>query len=195
MKDLAPFLARYPRATRPAAAVLARRAARHAGRVRRPSASCWIARRALSASGARRRRNWRSWSATSRRSCGCWTCGVPAQGNRKRRAWSRTKTRRSKTSGACCRTCSSLQESAAHGLRRGLRCAGIGRCAGAHGRQAPGGAVPHRSSLEGLREHLKAAESEPAGGLLRAARLSVAAGGQSGAAGGGGERGWPRSTG
>ena len=31
---------------------------------------------ALSASGGRRPRSWRNWSATSRRSCGCWTCGV-----------------------------------------------------------------------------------------------------------------------
>ena len=43
------------------------------------------------------------------------------------------------------------------------------------------------ASLEGLREHLKAAESELAGSGLRAARLSVGAGGQSGPAGRSGE--------
>ena len=61
-------------------------------------------RRRFTGSGARRARNWRNWSAPSRRSCGCWTSGIFSARRSNRRRPSRARMRRSKPSGGCSRT-------------------------------------------------------------------------------------------
>ena len=83
----------------------------------------------------------------------------PAQGDRERRAGSRTRTRNWRTSGGCCRTCRSCRRARGDGVRcastrarnrrwrwRALRRSGWRSCAAS---------MP---SLDGLREHLKSAE-------------------------------------
>ena len=58
----------------------------------------------LSASGARRRRSWRSWSATSRRNCACWICGASSARKSRAPRLVPDEDTHSRTNGACCRT-------------------------------------------------------------------------------------------
>ena len=128
---------RYPRTTRPAASVFRRRAARHAGRLRRACAN-WLERAAASTG------QWRAAAAELEelerseqeklRLLDLWT--FQRKEIEGARARSRTKMRRSKTSAACCKTCSGCEEAAATRLHRGLRRPGIGPGAGARGRHA-----------------------------------------------------------
>ena len=148
----------YSRTTRSAIIVFERGAARHAGRVCRRIASCWMRRRAFIRSGGRRRRSWRSWSVTSRRSCGCWICGASSARKSRAPRCCRTRTRNWRTSDGCCRTSRSCRRARA---RRTTRCTRIPESAVALARIAAKRVEELcriDASLEGLREHLKAAE-------------------------------------
>ena len=78
---------RHPRTARSAASVLDRRAARHAGRVRRSIASCWSRVAAIYRTVARRRRRAGGTGAhRAGEAAPAGPVGLPAQGDRKRGA-------------------------------------------------------------------------------------------------------------
>ena len=175
---------RHSRPARSATAVLQRSAARHAGRVCAAIASCSIPRRAL----------YQEWRAAARGAGGAGaqrageaaaagSVELPAQGNRKRRTRSRTKTRNWRTSAGCCRTCRSCRRAPAPPTMRVYESPESAVALARIAAKRVDELCRIDATLEGLREHLKVGGIEPAGSGLRAARLSVGAGGQSRAPG------------
>ena len=144
LKDLAPFLGDIHGQHDQQLIVFERGAAGHAGRVRRQSRTAGRGGADCIRSGGRRRRSWRNWSATSRRNCGCWTCGASSARKSRAPRCEPDEDTQLENERRVLQNVQKLQESARHGLRCGLREPGIGGGAGAHGGQAGGGTVPHR---------------------------------------------------
>ena len=154
----------------------------------RQIASCWIARRGLYRRVARGGGGvGRAGAQRAGEAAPAGPVELPAQGDRRRGVGGRTRIPRSRTSGACCRTCRSCRRAPGRRTMRSSK-ARNRRCRWRGSR--PSGWTSCAASIprsEALREHLKSAEISLQEVAYTLRDYLGRAGGESGAAGGGGD--------